>query len=94
MVVVDSVKSWVKAEVAEEGILTTERVKSSGLSAVQLREKTVLGSMLYLLVSPSSTSNEEWRESIGGVVRSVVNTREPAVEVGTCSEGASAQRRL
>ena len=81
MVVVDSVRIWVKAEVTEEGI--TERVKSSGLSAVQLMEKTALGSMLYLLVSPSSTSSEEWRESMGGAVRSVVNTREPAVEGGT-----------
>ena len=80
MVVVDSVRPWVKAGVTEEGI--TERVKSPGLSAVQVREKTASGSMLYLLVSPSSTSSEEWRESIGGAVKSVVNTRDPAVEGG------------
>ena len=94
MVVVDSVKPWVKAEVTGDGILKTKRVKSSGLSAVQLREKTALGSMLYLLVSPSSTSNEKWSESTGGAVRSVVNSREPGVEGGTCGEGASARRRL
>ena len=71
-----------KAELTEEGILETERVKSSssGLSAVQVREKAALGSMLYLLVSPSIS--EELREAMGGAVRSVVNTREPAVEGG------------
>ena len=80
MVVVDSVRPWVKAGGTEGGI--TERVNSSGLSAVQVREKTASGSMLYLLVSPPSTSSEEWRESMGGAVRSVVNTKEPAVEGG------------
>ena len=82
MVVLDFVTLWVKAEVTEEGILKTVRVKSSssGLSAVQVREKAALGSMLYLLVSPSIS--EEWREAMGGAVRSVVNTREPAVEGG------------
>ena len=71
-----------KAELTEEGILETKRVKSSssGLSAVQVREKVALGSMLYLLVSPSITLSEEWREATGGAVRSVVNTREPAVK--------------
>ena len=80
----DSVTLSVKAEVTEEGILETVRVKpsSSGLSAVQVREKTASGSMLYLLVSPSITLSEEWREAMGGAVRSVVNTREPAVEGG------------
>ena len=81
MVVLDSVTLWVKAEEKVEGILETNRVKSSGLSAVQVMEKVALGSMLYLLVSPSSTLSEEWREVLGGAVRSVVNTREP-VEVG------------
>ena len=57
------------------------RVKSSGLSAVQVMEKVALGSMLYLLVSPSSTLSEVWREVFGGAVRSMVNSREP-VEVG------------
>ena len=38
--------------------------------------------MLYLLVSPSSTLSEEWREAMGGAVRSVVNSREPAGEGG------------
>ena len=73
-----------KAELTEEGILETKRVKSSssGLSAVQMREKAALGSMLYLLVSPSITLSEEWREATGGAVRSVVNIREPAVEGG------------
>ncbi len=80
MVVMESVTSSVKAEVTVEGILKTERVKSSGLSAVQVREKFALGSMLYLLLSPSSTLSEEWREAMGGAVRSVVNSREPAVE--------------
>ena len=78
MVVMESTTPLVKPEVAEEGILETERVKPSGLSAVQLRAKAVLGSMLYLLVSPSITLSEEWREDIGGGVRSVVNSREPA----------------
>ena len=55
-------------------------MKSSGLSAVQVREKFVSGSMLYLLVSPSNTLSEEWREAAGGAVRSVVNAREPVVE--------------
>ena len=82
MVVMESVTSLVKAEVAEEGILETERVKSSGLSAVQAREKTELGSMLYLLVSPSITLSEEWREGMGGVLRSAVNSREPVGERG------------
>ena len=94
MVVMESVTSSVKAEVTEEGILKTERVKSSGLSAVQVREKDALGSMLYLLFSPSSTLSEEWREAMGGAVRSVVNSREPAVEEGAYSEGTSARRRL
>ena len=62
----------------EDGIL--ERVKSSGLSAVQVREKDALGSMLYLLFSPSITLSEEWREAVGGAVRSAVNSREPAGE--------------
>ena len=60
MVVMESATSLVKPEVAEDGILETERVKSSGLSAVQVREKKdALGSMLYLLVSPSITLSEE-----------------------------------
>ena len=86
MVVLDSVTLWVKAEGKVEGILETNRVKSSGLSAVQVREKFALGSMLYLLVSPSSTLSEEWREAMGGAVRSVVNTKEPA-EVGGGNQG-------
>ena len=77
MVVMESATSLVKPELAVEGILETERVKLSGLSAVQVREKTALGSMLYLLVSPSITLSEE-REAVGGAVRSVVNSREPA----------------
>ena len=81
MVVMESVTPLVKADVAVDGILETERVKSSGLSAVQLREKDALGSMLYLLVCPSSTLSEEWREAVGGAVRSVVNSRKPAGEV-------------
>ena len=81
MVVLDSVTLWVKAEEKVEGILDTNRVKSSGLSAVQVMEKVALGSMLYLLVSPSSTLSEVSREAMEGAVRSVVNTREP-VEVG------------
>ena len=94
MVVMESATSLVKAEVAEEGILETERVKSSGLSAVQVREKTALGSMLYLLFSPSITLSEEWREAMGGAVRSVVITKEPAGEgKGAYSEGTSARRR-
>ena len=80
MVVMESVTSSVKAEVTEEGILETERVKSSGLSAVQLREKSEFSSMLYLLVSPSITLSEECREAMGGAVRSVVNSREPTGE--------------
>ena len=79
MVVMESATPLMKAEVAEEGILETERVKLSGLSAVQVREKTVLGSMLYLLASLSITLSEE-REAMGGVVRSAVNSREPAGE--------------
>ena len=75
--VMESVTLLVKAEVAEEGILETERVKSSGLSAVQVREKAVFFSMLYLLFSPSITLIEE-RKAVGGAVRSVVNSREPA----------------
>ena len=82
MVVTESATTLVKPEVAEEGILKTERVKSSGLSAVQMREKDASGSMLYLLVSPSITFSEEWRETMGGAVRSVVNSREPAGEGG------------
>ena len=78
MVVMESATSLVKAEVVEEGILETERVKLSGLSALQVREKSALGSMLYLLVSPSITLSEGWREGMGGAVRSVVNSREPA----------------
>ena len=64
-------------------------MKSSGLSAVQVREKVASGSMLYLLVSPSSTLSEEWREAMGGAVRSVVNTREPVevCRVGERGEG-------
>ena len=50
-----------------------------------MREKTELGSMLYLLVSPSITLSEEWREGMGGVLRSAVNSREPAGERGTHS---------
>ena len=82
MVVMESDTSVVKPEVAEDGILETERVKSSGLSAVQVREKDAseFSSMLYLLFSPSSTLSEEWREAVGGAVRSVVNSREPAGE--------------
>ena len=83
MVVMESVTPLVKAEVAEDGILETERVKLSGLSAVQLREKDALGSMLYLLVSLSSTLSEEWREVVGGAVRSVVNSRETVGEAET-----------
>ena len=77
MVVLDSVTLWVKAEEKVECILETDRVKSSGLSAVQVMEKVALGSMLYLLVSPSNTLSEEWSEVLGGAVRSVVNTKEP-----------------
>ena len=80
MVVMEFATALVKPEVAEDGILETERVKLSGLSAVQVREKDALGSMLYLLVSPSSTLSKEWREAMGGAVRSVVNSREPARE--------------
>ena len=78
MVVMESATSLVKPEVVEEGILETERVKLSGLSAVQVREKSEFSSMLYLLVSPSITLSEEWREAVGGAVRSVVITKEPA----------------
>ena len=95
MVVMESVTSLVKPEVAEERILETERVKLLGLSAVQLREKDALGSMLYLLVSPSITLSEEWREAVGGAVRSVVNSREPEGEgEGAYSEGTSVRRSL
>ena len=94
MVVMESATSLVKAEAVEDAILETERVKLSGLSAVQVREKDALSSMLYLLVSPSITLSEEWREAVGGAVRSVVNSREPAGEGGAYSEGASARRRL
>ena len=80
MVVTESATSLVTPEVVEEGILKTERVKPSGLSAVQVREKDASGSMLYLLFSPSITLSEEWREFVGGVLRSVVNFREPAGE--------------
>ena len=82
MVVMESATSLVKPEVAEEGTLKTERVKLSGLSAVQLREKSEFCSMLYLLVSPSITLSAEWREAVGGVLRSAVNSREPAGERG------------
>ena len=82
MVVMESATLLVKAEVAEDGILETERVKLSGLSAVQVREKSEFSSMLYLLVSLSITLSEEWREAVGGVLRSVVNSREPAGEGG------------
>ena len=82
MVVMESATSLVMAEVTVEGILETERVKSSGLSAVQVREKDASGSMLYLLFSPSITLREELREAVGGAVRSVVNAREPAGERG------------
>ena len=87
MVVLDSVTLWVKAEEKVEGILETNSVKSSGLSAVQVREKVALGSMLYLLVSPSSTLSEEWREAMGGAVRSVVNSREPVEVRGNQGKG-------
>ena len=87
MVVMESVTSLVKPEVAEDGILETERVKLSGLSALQVREKDALGSMLYLLFSPSSTLSEEWRAAMGGAVRSVVNSREPAAEGGHTVKG-------
>ena len=80
MVVMESATPLVKPKLAEDGILETEKVKSSGLSAVQVREKDALGSMLYLLLSPSITLSEEWRAAMGGAVRSVVNSREPAVE--------------
>ena len=71
MVVMESATPLVKAEVAVDSILETERVKSSGVSAVQVRENDALGSMLYLLVCPSSTLSEKWREAVGGAVRSV-----------------------
>ena len=87
MVVMESATSLVNPEVAEDGILKTERVKSSGLSAVQVREKDALGSMLYLLFSPSSTLSEEWREAVGGVLRSVMNCSEPAGEGGHTVKG-------
>ena len=58
---------------------------------MQVREKSEFSSMLYLLVSPSITLSEEWREAVGGAVRSVVNSREPAGEgEGAYSEGTSA----
>ena len=82
MVVMESATSLVRPEVAEDGILETEKVKSSGLCAVQVREKDAAGSMLYLLVSPSITLSEEWREAMGGAVRSAVNSREPAGKRG------------
>ena len=87
MVVLDSATLWVKAEEKVEGILETNRVKSSGLSAVQVMEKVALGSMLYLLVSPSNTLSEEWREAIGGAVRSVGNTKEPVEAGGNQGKG-------
>ena len=92
MVVMESATPLMKPGVAEESILETESVKLSGLSAVQVREKDALGSMLYLLVCPSSTLSEEWREAMGGAVRSVVNSREPAGEGGAYSEGTSARK--
>ena len=95
MVVMESVTSLVKPAVAEDGILETESVKSSGLSAVQVREKFEFSSMLYLLFSPSITFSEEWREAVGGAVRSVVNSREPEGEgEGAYSEWTSARRSL
>ena len=48
-----------------------------------------MGSMLYLLVALSSTLSEKWREAVGGTVRSVVNSRKPAVEDEMYSEGES-----
>ena len=89
MVVMDSVTLLVKADVTVEGVLETVREKLSGLSAVQVREKDALGSMLYLLVALSSTLSEKWREAVGGAVRSVVNSRKPAVEDEMYSEGVS-----
>ena len=80
MVFMKSATALVKPEEAEESTCETKSVKLSGLSAVQVREKAALGSMLYLLVSPSITLSEEWRESMVGAVRSVVNTKEPAGE--------------
>ena len=82
MVVMESVTLLVKPEVAEDGTRETERVKSSGLSAVQVREKDASGSMLYLLFFPSITLSEEWREAMGGVLRSAVKSREPVGERG------------
>ena len=38
--------------------------------------------MLYLLVCPSITFSEEWRESKEGGGRSAVNISEPAGDVG------------
>ena len=87
MVVMEYATSLVKAEVAEDGILETERVKLSGLSAVQVREKSEFSSMLYLLVSSSITLSEEWRETMGGAVRSVVNSSKPAGEGGHTVKG-------
>ncbi len=93
MVVMESATSLVMAEVTVKGILKTERVKSSGLSAVQVREKDALSSMLYLLFSPSITLSEEWREAMGGAVRSVVNSREPAGEGGHTVKGQGPPER-
>ena len=95
MVVMESATSLVKAEVAKNGILEAESVNLSGLSAVQVREKDALGSMLYLLVCPSITLSEKWREAVGGAVRSVENSRKPAgKDEGAYREGTSARRRL
>ena len=80
IVAVDSDRIGVNG--TEDGILKTERVKTSGLSAVQVRKKDALCSMLYLLISPSITLSKEWRETMGGAVRSVVNSREPGGEGG------------
>ena len=94
MVVLDSVTLWVKAEEKVEGILETNRVKSSGLSAVQVMEKVALGSMLYLLVSPSNTLSEVWREAMEEAVRSVMNIREPAEVGGRTRERGRGGRQL
>ena len=92
IVVLDSVTLWVKVEGKVECILEANRVKSSGLSAVQAREKVALGSMLYLLVSPSITLSEVWREAIGGAVRSVVKVKEPVEDGQRRGYGISAWR--
>ena len=50
--------------------------------------------MLYLLFSPSSTLSEEWRAAVGGAVRSVVNSREPAGEGGHTVKGKCQEKAL